>query len=83
MSSSLVTSAASTAPASWARMYTAAVETLICFRASMAVVTAGLKWAPEASASPWIRMNSAKVCTVPITLKSTNGSGSAAVGAMA
>lgn len=49
--------------------------------AVIATVTAGLKWAPEATVSAWISMNSANVWTRPIAVKSTNGAGFWAVGA--
>ena len=38
-------------------------------------VTAGLKCAPEMSASVWISPNSRKACTSPMTEKSVNGVG--------
>ena len=46
----------------------------------MAIVTAGLKWAPETTASVWIRTNSSSTWTSPITPKSTNGLGLAGDG---
>ena len=46
----------------------------------IAAVTAGLKCAPEISASVWISANSRKACTSPITEKSMNGAGFTRVG---
>ena len=45
---------------------------LICLRAARAIVTAGLKWAPETTASDWIKKNRTKTCTRPISAKSLN-----------
>src|ERR671918_1812192 len=43
--------------------------------AVMTAVMAGLKCAPEASASVWIRTNRMNTCTRPITDQSMNGAG--------
>src|SRR5215211_1598094 len=48
---------------------------LICRRAAMATVTAGLKCAPHTTASVCTRMKRMKTCTSPITPKSMNGVG--------
>ena len=46
----------------------------------MAAVTAGLKCAPEITASVWISPNRTKTWTSPITEKSMNGFGFCALG---
>ena len=43
-------------------------------------MTAGLKCAPEATASVWMSMKSTNTCTSPMTPKSMYGVGLAAVG---
>ena len=44
-------------------------------------MTAGLKCAPETTASVWISPNSRKACTSPITEKSMKGAGFVWLGA--
>jgi hypothetical protein len=48
---------------------------LICLSAVIATVTAGLKWAPETTASVWTSTNSTRKCTRPMTEKSMKGVG--------
>ncbi len=54
-------------------MYTPASLGLISRSAVRPSVTAGLKWAPEMTASVWIRKNRRNTWTSPITEKSMNG----------
>src|SRR5215211_7535628 len=55
---------------------------LIWRKAVIATVTAGLKWAPDTTASVCTRMNRTKMWTRPSTPKSTNGVGLLRVGAV-
>src|SRR4051812_4360801 len=52
----------------------------ICRIAASAVVIAGLKCAPDTTASVWISKKRTKTCTSPITLQSMNGCTGGAVG---